>query len=404
MIHAFRSLSVAFFLFMSTVDVCAQAGIWRLNTANGHIYFSTSNRNTRAQHAGTATLWGGRLVKIDDAAENEFVRSQLIAALPIDPSVMTRAAWIGLNDLSTEGTFLWPDGTTPGYTNWEAGEPNNTSGIEDGVEMYVTGRWNDTDVNQLRYAIIEFEPIVDPATGRRYYPIGNQCQLGVAQSIAAATGTYLMSIGDAVEAAFINASVKPVMFAMNRGDFRIGLNDATTEGVYAWYDGTPFTYTNWAVGEPNDLSGAEDSAEMWVNTPNGVWNDTRAIDLRSFALEHDPDGNFVVDQPTGSGSFRLAVTTDFGTAGISVSIVTFNTAGFGTGWFAGINPTIGEVASQYSTFSAPFFMPLDVNGDAAYSLPAGVPPGLTIVWGTVILDASTLLPFSFLDPRILTTL
>lgn len=84
--------------------------------------------------------------------------------------------------------------------------------------------------------------------------------------------------------------------------------------------------------------------------------------------------------------------------------MTFNTIGFGTGWFPGINPTIGEVASQYSTFSAPFFMPLDGNGDASHSLPAGVPPGLTIAWGTVILDSSTLLPFSFLDPRVLTTL
>jgi hypothetical protein len=33
--------------------------------------------------------------------------------------------WIGANDLATEGTFLWEDGTALAFTNWAPTEPNN---------------------------------------------------------------------------------------------------------------------------------------------------------------------------------------------------------------------------------------------------------------------------------------
>lgn len=31
--------------------------------------------------------------------------------------------WIGMNDINTESTFLWTDGSTVSYTNWANGAP-----------------------------------------------------------------------------------------------------------------------------------------------------------------------------------------------------------------------------------------------------------------------------------------
>jgi hypothetical protein len=33
--------------------------------------------------------------------------------------------WIGANDMATEGTFLWDDGSALVFTNWHTGEPNS---------------------------------------------------------------------------------------------------------------------------------------------------------------------------------------------------------------------------------------------------------------------------------------
>ena len=38
-------------------------------------------------------------------------------------------AWIGFNDISTEGNFVWDHGETVSYTNWYPGEPGSTSSV-----------------------------------------------------------------------------------------------------------------------------------------------------------------------------------------------------------------------------------------------------------------------------------
>jgi hypothetical protein len=48
-----------------------------------------------------------------------------------------------------------------------------------------------------------------------------------------------------------------------------GFNDRLAEGSFVWSSGDPVTYTNWAGGEPNDMSG-EDCAHI---QEEGTWND-----------------------------------------------------------------------------------------------------------------------------------
>jgi hypothetical protein len=84
----------------------------------------------------TCMGFGGDLVKIDDQAEQDFLLAQPLPAVPV--------VFIGLSDEAVEGTFVWVDGTAPGFTAWGEGEPNNALDGEDCGQLGVPGgTWND---------------------------------------------------------------------------------------------------------------------------------------------------------------------------------------------------------------------------------------------------------------------
>ena len=49
-----------------------------------------------------------------------------------------------------------------------------------------------------------------------------------------------------------------------------GFRNAST---WTWSDGTPWDYTNWYEGEPNDRNGNEDCLHTWTDYQN-LWNDS----------------------------------------------------------------------------------------------------------------------------------
>uniref|UniRef100_A0A914QWT1 C-type lectin domain-containing protein n=1 Tax=Panagrolaimus davidi TaxID=227884 RepID=A0A914QWT1_9BILA len=51
-------------------------------------------------------------------------------------------------------------------------------------------------------------------------------------------------------------------------DFWIGANRLLTPGIWGWIDGSPFTFTDWDKGQPNNVSGA-DCGSMTI--PGGTW-------------------------------------------------------------------------------------------------------------------------------------
>ena len=58
-------------------------------------------------------------------------------------------AWIGLNDKTTEGTYLWSDGSALGtYINWKDNQPNSDSAVRENqdcvkIEGDNNGVWDD---------------------------------------------------------------------------------------------------------------------------------------------------------------------------------------------------------------------------------------------------------------------
>jgi len=122
-------------------------------TRDGKGYLFCYGFNRRVGWFGSeseCTQRGMHLVRIDDAAENQWIREMATAA------GYNGAIWIGASDRRVEGSWEWTDGTefwrgrvggmSVGglYSNWATNQPNNASGNEDCVSMYQnTASWYD---------------------------------------------------------------------------------------------------------------------------------------------------------------------------------------------------------------------------------------------------------------------
>lgn len=125
------------------------------------MYFLNPQSMTGDEAQVFAESLGANLVSVQSQAENDCILNALNA---IGES---GTIWIGLNDATTEGTFVWYDQSPVVYTNWASGEPNQ-NGNEDCVQIYPTGSepgmWNDLDCNDGNTkSIIEVNlcPVVD---------------------------------------------------------------------------------------------------------------------------------------------------------------------------------------------------------------------------------------------------
>ena len=81
--------------------------------------------------------YGYDYTTVNDVSENTWIIDQSYPRFP-------GKWWIGLNDRSSEGTFVWANGETATYRNWHSGEPNDSGGNEDCTQL---GRWLDDTWN-----------------------------------------------------------------------------------------------------------------------------------------------------------------------------------------------------------------------------------------------------------------
>lgn len=132
--------------------IAAPASAATLYAANGHYYEFVPTVlawDAALAAAETHTAIAGYdsyLVTITDAGEDAFVRALIGSAVYV---------WAAGTDSATEGTWKWAagpelgqtffikDGPVVGYSNWNAGEPNN-SGTENALHLHANGgEWND---------------------------------------------------------------------------------------------------------------------------------------------------------------------------------------------------------------------------------------------------------------------
>lgn len=122
---------------------CPSGYTW-MNPRCYQILSTTANWDTHRTNCISA---GGWLATIRSSTENANVYS-LIGSY----------TWIGLNDIASEGTFVWTHGETDAYRNFFANEPNG-SGNCALMDIDFAGKWDDYTCTSGFHGACEANPI-----------------------------------------------------------------------------------------------------------------------------------------------------------------------------------------------------------------------------------------------------
>jgi hypothetical protein len=147
-------------------------------------------------------------------------------------------------------------------------------------------------------------PVINPANGHNYYVVsgypGSVGTWSQGRAEAMSLGGDLVEIDDADENAFVLNLINSVTTpALKLGGGSIGLR-RQPPGPFAWTNGDPLTYANWAPGAPSDQLANADYAFMYANrldpTLSGQWgNEPDNASFRGAAVVE------VVPEPVGLG-------------------------------------------------------------------------------------------------------
>ena len=122
-----------------------------------------------------------------------------------------------------------------------------------------------------------------------------------AKAAAEAAGWSLASTGSQEENDFIKSLLDSSL--AGRSHFWLGATDRDVEGDFTWTDGTPWSFTNFWGGEPNN-SGDEVVLAMDLRSGSWAWNDAPdnvgAIFgfARGYVMERVADGGSVPEPGT----------------------------------------------------------------------------------------------------------
>ncbi len=245
---------------------------------NGHTYEVIKENKSWTVAAACAKTRGGYLAHIDSAAENTEIFNQLSNSAGITLSDTSTSnggnasyVWIGGNDITTEGTWIWDgdnDGTSTTqfwsgnatgssvgglYENWGYStlyssqfEPDNSGGNQDGLAIGLNdwpnpgggfgraGEWNDILTTETLYYIVEHDqilstPKVSPLENARVYVRHDFLHVEANNEPLAAISMYAVT-GQKVFSAIGVAAQTPVpVSSLQRGVYVVKLHAQTGE-------------------------------------------------------------------------------------------------------------------------------------------------------------------------------
>jgi hypothetical protein len=260
---------------------CMTDPTYTLDPVTGHRYKIPTQISTYDGSIDLCATDGAHLAVVNDLAENQFL---------VDLAGDNGERWIGLDDLTTEGTMEWVTGAAFTFDRFASGEPNNNNN-EDCVAMRPSGVWNDLDCQELRLLLCECDPKYQapptPAcrktappgwfetSGRRMFT-GPATTWAQARDACQALGAHLLVIGDTAENVEIDLQLNTAHW--------IGYTDAVQEGTFRWVNNAPSMYSNW----PGGTVPTNNSSDCVVAQDGGTWGDVDCDELRPYVCECDP--------------------------------------------------------------------------------------------------------------------
>ncbi|XP_041458722.1 macrophage mannose receptor 1-like isoform X2 [Lytechinus variegatus] len=275
----------------------------------GHCYQFNIQHPTKWKTAKfTCEAQGAYLLTSLNSAENTYIVNQMKDYHDIG----VESSWLGLSDTETDGSFVWVEGSSLSYTNWDVGQPVNTANNEDCVYITTgdgTGKWSTKNCGLENPYICKIKasiPItpLDPQIGVRtcddgwtlngvscFYFVGKGYLYNDAEENCKTLGGHLASIHSQREQNFLSMRAR-----MGGAYLWIGFHDYNTENVFSWTDGTSNDFQNWANGQPDNWKSGEDAVHMRTNEVDaGKWNDIDGdtTKLASVCKKPSSDGTSV---------------------------------------------------------------------------------------------------------------
>lgn len=127
---------------------------WTIDAMTNHAYLTIAGRgredNAGARAACAALPGAPHLVTITDQAEQTLV----------DAITGATQAYIGLDDIAAEGTYVWADGAPFAFEAWGPGEPDGAAAPTDDCAAIVEdGTWSDRSCGSFSISFIcELDP------------------------------------------------------------------------------------------------------------------------------------------------------------------------------------------------------------------------------------------------------
>ena len=243
---------------------------------------------------------GADLVAISSEAEDAFVNSL----------IGSEESWIGLNDLATQETYVWTDGTTFSYDNWNTNQPSNTNNKQDCVKIKTNGKWDDvTCKKEIKYVCEKGDSSMTrkpstcttpaPTTGTStvsttqspncdvgWYHHQGKCYKVMPEKLSWEEARKSCSCKESAELGSITtAEEQAVARRLISDNTWIGATDIETEDTFVWSDGTTFVRSDydsfWGQGQPNN-AGDQDCVYL---KSDGLWDDAVCSTRRQYLCE-----------------------------------------------------------------------------------------------------------------------
>uniref|UniRef100_A0A3P8XPD1 C-type lectin domain-containing protein n=1 Tax=Esox lucius TaxID=8010 RepID=A0A3P8XPD1_ESOLU len=100
------------------------------NTYGSRCFKYVKAKRSWADSALNCMALGGSLASVHSLLEYKFIQALILETTGKLPST-----WLGGYDAVVEGRWMWSDGSSFDYTNWNTGEPNDAGVGEDCLQM-----------------------------------------------------------------------------------------------------------------------------------------------------------------------------------------------------------------------------------------------------------------------------